>query len=80
AIPSSFISTPDEEFAVNRVFLKKAATENLKSVSLIWHPWSLDAFDPDMKMLELTFAFVRELGLEPSTYQDLFRHVHGEMN
>lgn len=80
AIPPSFISTPEEEFAVNRVFLEKAATENLESVSLIWHPWSLDAFDPDMKMLELTFAFVHELELETSTYQDLFQHVHGKMN
>jgi peptidoglycan/xylan/chitin deacetylase (PgdA/CDA1 family) len=75
SIPSSFISTPAEEFAINRVFLERAAETGLIFVSLIWHPWSLNAFDPEMKMLELTFAFVRELGLTPCTYADLFRCV-----
>ena len=75
AIPPGFISTPEEEFAVNRVFLEKAPSEHKTFVSLIWHPWSLDTFDPEMKMLELTFAHVRELGLRPCTYADLLRHV-----
>ncbi len=71
AIPPDFISTPEEELAINRVFLEKAASEAMVFVSLIWHPWSLHAFDPEMKMLELTFAHVRELGLEPCTYAQL---------
>ena len=75
AIPPGFISTPTEEFAVNRVFLEHAAEEDINFVSLIWHPWSLDAFDPDMTMLELTFTHARKLGLEPCTYADLFQHV-----
>lgn len=77
AIPSGFISTPEEEFAINRVFMEKAVAEDKPFVSLIWHPWSLNAFDPEMRMLELTFAHVRELGLEPCTYADLFRRVSG---
>jgi hypothetical protein len=75
AIPTSFISTPEEEFAINRIFLEKAVSEDKTFVSIIWHPWSLDAFDPEMKMLELTFTNVRKLGLEPCTYVDLFRKV-----
>lgn len=75
AIPPAFISTPQEEFAVNRVFLDRAAEQGLTFVSLIWHPWSLDRFDPDMKMLELTFAHVRELGLEAGTYAGLRRRL-----
>lgn len=75
AIPPSFISKPEEEFAINRVFMEKAVSENKTFVSLIWHPWSLNAFDPEMKMLELTFAHARELGLEPCTYADLFQRV-----
>jgi peptidoglycan/xylan/chitin deacetylase (PgdA/CDA1 family) len=78
AIPSGFISTPTEEFAINRVFLEHAAAEDINFVSLIWHPWSLDAFDPDMEMLELTFTHAREIGLEPCTYADLFQHVSSE--
>ena len=75
AIPAHFVRTPREEFEVNRVFLEKALTTNKPHVSLIWHPWSLFSFDPDMKMLELTFAHVRHLGLTPGTYADLLRQV-----
>lgn len=77
AIPSDFVTTPEEEFAVNRVFLEKAVSENKTFVSLIWHPWSLGSFDPEMKMLELIFTHVRKLGVKPCTYADLFRQVSG---
>jgi len=70
-IPDSFVSTPDEEFAVHRAVLDRAAEQGLRHVSLIWHPWSLDRFDPQMRMPELTFAHVRELGLEVGTFADL---------
>jgi hypothetical protein len=75
AIPAKYISTPREEFDINRIFLKKAVTTNKTFVSLIWHPWSLHSFDPEMKMLELTFAHVRKLGLKPCTYADLYKSV-----
>ncbi|KPK61874.1 MAG: hypothetical protein AMK73_07470 [Planctomycetes bacterium SM23_32] len=71
AIPPRFIETPEEEAAVNRCFIERAAREALTFVSLIWHPWSLARFDPQMRMLELTFALARELGLETGTYADL---------
>jgi peptidoglycan/xylan/chitin deacetylase (PgdA/CDA1 family) len=77
AIPDRFISTPEEEYAINRIFLERAVSQKNCFVSLIWHPWSLELFDPEMKMLELTFAGVRELGLTPCTYADLFREVAG---
>ena len=75
AIPSQFIKTPQDEFEVNRVFLEEAIETNKPHVSLIWHPWSLSSFDPEMKMLELTFAHARSLGLRTCTYADLFRQV-----
>ena len=75
AIPPDFIATPEEEFAVNRVFLEKAAEEKITFVSLIWHPWSLDSFDPGMRMLELTFDHVRRLRLNPCTYLDLHNQL-----
>jgi peptidoglycan/xylan/chitin deacetylase (PgdA/CDA1 family) len=71
AIPDGFCKTPQDEFRVNKVFLDKAAQTGKVFVSLIWHPWSLDKFDPEMKMLELTFKRVQELGLVPSTYAQL---------
>ena len=75
AIPSQFVKTPNDEFDVNRVFLEKAAEEEKPHVSFIWHPWSLHSFDPEMKMLELTFAHARRLGLTPCTYADLLGQV-----
>jgi peptidoglycan/xylan/chitin deacetylase (PgdA/CDA1 family) len=71
AIPPGIIKTPEEEFAVNRIFLDRAAGEQLPYVSLIWHPWSLGRFDPEMRMLDLTFTYVRELGMKGSTYAEL---------
>lgn len=75
AIPSKYISNPQEEFEINRIFLEKAVSTNKTFVSLIWHPWSLNSFDPGMKMLELTFAHVRKLGLKPCNYEDLYKWV-----
>lgn len=77
AIPSRFVKTPDDEFQINRVFLDKARQTGKPHVSLIWHPWSLHSFDPEMKMLELTFSHARGLGLIPSTYADLRRQMPG---
>ncbi|HNS20477.1 MAG TPA: polysaccharide deacetylase family protein [Sedimentisphaerales bacterium] len=77
AIPSQFVKTPEDEARINRVFLDKAREEGKPHVSLIWHPWSLHSFDPEMKMLELTFAHARAVGLIPSTYTDLYRQIAG---
>jgi peptidoglycan/xylan/chitin deacetylase (PgdA/CDA1 family) len=69
------IQTPTEEFAINKLFIDRAVELGLPYVSLIWHPWSLARFDPAMQMLRLTFAYVRELGLEPTTYEAEWRRV-----
>jgi peptidoglycan/xylan/chitin deacetylase (PgdA/CDA1 family) len=74
-IPTKFVKTPHDEFEINRIFIEKAHKTNNPHLSLIWHPWSLHAFDPEMKMLELTFAHVRKLGLTPSTYADLYKQL-----
>lgn len=75
AIPPDFISTPREEFNINKIFLDKAVAANKTFVSLIWHPWSLHSFDPEMKMLEMTFEYVRKIGLQPCTYADLYKRL-----
>ena len=70
AAPARFIETAEEEVNMNRVFLDKAAQTNARHVTLLWHPWSLDRFDPDMTMLDLTFQHVRKLGLPAMTFAD----------
>jgi hypothetical protein len=77
AIPTAFIKTPEDEFAINRVFLDRAARDSLGFVSLVWHPWSLGRLDPEMRMLELTFRHARALGLKERTYADLLAQVSG---
>ena len=77
AIPNGFCKTPRDEFEVNKVFLDKALETDKPFVSLIWHPWSLGKFDPDMKMLELTFTHVQSLGLKTCTYAQLWEYVSG---
>lgn len=72
AIPDDYIQTPEEEFAVNnKPFIDKALADGLTHVSLIWHPWSLNAFDPEMRMLDITFRYVRERGISAGTFADL---------
>jgi peptidoglycan/xylan/chitin deacetylase (PgdA/CDA1 family) len=75
AIQGGFCKTPMDEFNVNKIFIDKAAETGNSFVSLIWHPWSLNKFDPDMKMLELTFTHVRRLGLKTCTYAQLYESV-----
>ncbi|MFW6188812.1 MAG: polysaccharide deacetylase family protein [Planctomycetota bacterium] len=75
AVPPDFLSTPEEEFAVHRLFVERAAERDFAHVSLIWHPWSLDRFDPEMRMPEMVFRRVRDLGLQMGTYADLFAEV-----
>lgn len=75
AIRLTPITSPAEEFAMNKIFIDRAVELELPYVSLIWHPWSLHRFDPAMEMLRLTFAYVRELGLEPTTYADAWQRV-----
>ena len=71
-IPDDYVKTPEEEFAVNnRPFIDRAVREEFPQVSLVWHPWSLHRFDPPMRMIEITFAYVRERGIATGTFKDL---------
>ena len=79
AIPPGPIATPTDEFQYNsKVFIDRAKREKLNYVTLIWHPWSLAGFDPNMEMLDMTFRYVREQNLHPMTFADLHRETKGE--
>ncbi len=75
AIPNDFVSTPEDEFAVHRVFLDRAKKDELAFVSLIWHPWSLGDFDPEMLMIDMVFSHVADIGLKKTTYAELLTHM-----
>lgn len=75
AIPPGPVATPEEEFAIHRFFIDRAIALDLPYVSLIWHPWSLARFDPEMKMLELLFGYVRDRGMAATTYEAEWQRV-----
>ena len=77
AAVTDFVKTPEEEFGVHKLFLDRAVEDGLGHVSLIWHPWSLRAFDPEMRMLELVFEYVRERGLPTATFAGYFDTLKG---
>jgi peptidoglycan/xylan/chitin deacetylase (PgdA/CDA1 family) len=76
-VPPAPVHSPEEEFAVNKLFIEAAIAAGLPYVTLIWHPWSLGRFDPQMRMLDLTFTYVRELGLEAATFHDEWQRLAG---
>ena len=75
---TDFVQTPEEEFAVHKLFLDRAVETGLGHVSLIWHPWSLHRFDPEMEMLEQVFQYVRDLGLPVSTFGQYVETLRGK--
>ena len=75
-IPARYVETPEEEFAFNnKPFIDRAIAERMPQISLIWHPWSLNMFDPAMRMLDMTFDHVKKSKLEVGTFADLLRDM-----
>jgi hypothetical protein len=67
---TSPVETPEEEFHVHRLFVDRAKQVGARSVSFIWHPWSLHRFDPQMTMLESMFTYIGEKDLPVATFAD----------
>lgn len=75
-IPNNYITSAEEEVLYNnRPFIDKAVREDYPLVSLIWHPWSLHRFDPAMKMLDITFSYVREQGIRSETFNQAHQRI-----
>ncbi|MBE7464390.1 MAG: polysaccharide deacetylase family protein [Planctomycetes bacterium] len=70
-VVTRFVKRPEEEFEVHRYFIDKAIELEHEYATLIWHPWSLGKFDPEMRMLKLCFEYVRARGLECITFAEL---------
>jgi hypothetical protein len=70
---TSPVKTPREEFEIHRLFVDRAIGTGAGHVSLIWHPWSLHRFDPQMKMLEWLFEYVSEKEMPVATFADYIR-------
>ena len=66
--PSRPISKPEEEFEINKKVIDRAIEMEMPYVSFIWHPWSLHQFDPAMNAVASTFQYVKDIGMEFSTF------------
>jgi hypothetical protein len=75
AVPPGTIKTPDEEVRINRVFIDRALKEDLTFVTLVLHPWSMNAFDPEMGILRQTFEYVQGQVMGTTTYYGLCQHM-----
>ena len=56
------------EFEINKKVIDRAIEMEMPYVSFIWHPWSLHQFDPAMNAVESTFQYVKDIGMEFSTF------------
>jgi peptidoglycan/xylan/chitin deacetylase (PgdA/CDA1 family) len=72
-IPKNFIKTPQEEFAIYKLFIDRAAADNKKHLTFIWHPWSMFLFDKEMKMPDLTFSYIKEMKLKTATFKNFHK-------
>ena len=75
AIPKGFVKTAEQEFNVNKCFLNLAQKTNKKHLTLAWHPWSLARMDKNMKMLDLTFTYVKKQGFKTGTFYQLYQSL-----
>ena len=72
------IETVEQEFDVHSFFVDRAVADGLEYVSLIWHPWSLDMFDPEMRLLEMLFDYVAARDMSFGRYDGLLASRVGE--
>lgn len=75
AIPRDFVKTAEQEFNVNKCFIDMAGKAKNKHLTLAWHPWSLARMDKEMKMLDLTFAYVKKQGFKTGTFHDVYKSL-----
>jgi len=73
-IPSSPPKTPEEEAAVQKVWMEKATSLDLDYLSLVYHPHSIYRMSTDCRTIRLLIEAVRELGMQTTTYTGLYEY------
>ena len=72
-VPNRPPRSPEEELAVQRVWLRKGISLNLDYVSLIYHPHSIYRMNNECQTTELLIREVKALGMPVTTYTELYR-------
>ncbi len=71
-IPAHPPRTPEEEVSIQKIWMEKAISKNLDCLSLVYHPHSIYRMDSDCRTVDLLIRAVRAVGMETSTYCDLY--------
>lgn len=62
------LATPDDEIAMNKTLMEIGLRINAPYVTPIWHPWSLNRFDPEMKTVDGVIRTATGLGLSLNNF------------
>jgi peptidoglycan/xylan/chitin deacetylase (PgdA/CDA1 family) len=71
-IPDRVPRTPEEEFAVQRVWIERALALELDYFSPLYHPHSIYLMSPDCRVVEFLMRFVRQRVGVVTTYGALY--------
>jgi peptidoglycan/xylan/chitin deacetylase (PgdA/CDA1 family) len=67
-IPDQIPRTPEEELAVQRVWIDRALALELDYFSPVYHPHSIYLMTPDCRIVELLMRYTRQRGMTSTTY------------
>jgi hypothetical protein len=71
-IPDRAPRTPEEEPAVQRVWIERASALGLDYFSPVYHPHSVYLSGPDCRIIELLIRHVQQSGMTTTTYGALY--------
>ena len=71
-IPNRPPRTPEEEFAVQRVWINRAREQGLDFISPVYHPHSIYRMSPECTTTRLLLEYVTSEGIPTTTYTDLY--------
>lgn len=71
-VPSRTPRTPEEEFAVQRVWIERAIDLGLDYVSPVYHPHSIHRMDPECTVIELLMRYLRRRDIPTTTFAALY--------
>lgn len=77
-IPDRIPRTPEEEFAVQRVWVDRALALGLDYVSPVYHPHSVYRMSPDCRIVKLLIRYARQEGMATTTYGGLY-HTYSSL-
>lgn len=71
-IPNRPVATPEEECAVQRVWIDKASDLQLDFISPVYHPHSIYRFSNDCRIIDLLMRYIKEREMPTTTYRALY--------